>query len=630
MIRDTPEEESKLPKVQDTLNLLLVGMENSEVQMLALGIFLCGSIKLAEIFEKECTVLKMHMPVDFSYLYVAIQYFYGKVEIMTIKLQECYTNWNDVYDLSFKHDQLLSSLDYLDQTMKNILETWENVSLMEMELKLRKYCIDDPSVVTTDLLELLIYGMRSERMERFLKVDLTDKGIKKIGLSIESSHTNVQKLVVKQLSEVTNQILFQLVEISGMSLKKYECLGLTKYSVERALKSVNRFLIKCNEVQIVIEESLTRYKLFFKWLHNTMLKLSDEHSVGGDPVLANTSQQEINLLAEYIYDLGNHVQVNSCKMDRVGQYFLDSDLEFPYESHSQWGSMLRENPCLEENPMIVPSLKKLSLTQQFNELKNDLVDIFAQEKTFFNKTFVMYNNVLLNNHSATHQVHKVSMVDLPNHKLVVCCADRNAYDFGFYELMAYDDTHEVTYRSANVFYMSDKTKQTIHDLQFYSQDHLSVLTESVDSSANRNSMFLQLSTSAMRGHCSNDGLGVCKISGCGGTGDGEGTSGGGGETGGDGGGGETDGGGDGGEETGDGGETGGNGKSGGQLTSDFAGKVVENMMATSFAVSGTRKVAVLLSHSRHKVRLFEMEVDEEDEDEEDSAMDVTRDSSFAD
>lgn len=581
MIRDTPEEENKIPKVQDTLNLLLVGMGNGEVQILALGIFLFGSIKLAEVFGKNCTVLNMHMPADFSYLYVAIQYFYGKVEIVTIKLQECDTNWNDVYDLAFKHDQLLSSLDYLDQTMKNILETWENVSLMEMELKLSSYSPEDPEMVSTDLLELLIYGILSERMDMFLKKDLTDKGIKKIGLSIESSHTNVQKLVVKQLSEVTNQILFQLVEISGMSLKKYECLGLTEHSVEKALRSVNKFLMKCNEVQIVIEESLTRYKLFFKWLCGTMIKLNDESTVG-DPSLTDTSQQELNLLADYIYNLGENARENNYKLDRVGQYFLDADLEFPYETRSQWWSLLQDNPCLEENCLIVQGQKNSSLMQQFNILKNDLMDIFAQKKTFFDRTFRLYDNVLLDNHSTTSMVHKVTMVDMANtQKLLVCCVDQNAYDFGFYELMAYDDTKEVTHRSANVFYMFEKTKQTIYDIQFFSQDYLSVLT-----TENGTSMFMQLPTNGVRSHCSNDMLGVCRL--------------------------------------------------GGwrddveyphpEMAADYACRIVENMLATSFAVSGTRKVAVLLSQSKHKVRLFEMEVDDEEDEEDDSTMDVTRDS----
>lgn len=596
-----------MPKVQDTLNLLLVGTDDCEVQLLALGIFLCGSIKLAEVFGKEGTVLNMHMPVDFSYLYVAIQYFYGKVEIVTIELKECDTTWNDVYDLAFKHDQLLSSLDYLDQTMKNILETWENVSLMEMELKLSSYSSEDPELVSTDLLGLMIFGNLSERMDQFLRKDLTDKGIKKIGQSIESSHTNVQKLVVKQLAEVTNRVLFQLVEISGMSLKKYECLGLTQRSVDRALLSAQRFLMKCNELQIVIAESLTRYQLFFKWLHGAMTRLNDDagglSGNGVEPTPADLSQRELYTLAEYVYELGDGARAaDKYRLDRVGQYFADADLEFPWDANGRghWRGVLRENPCLEESALAVVAPGRASLAQQYAALRRDLADIFAQRKTFADRTFVLYNNVCLDNHGTAaagdrgRPPPKVTMTDAVNGKLLVCCADRGAYDFGFHELMAYADARQVTRRAVNVFYMGAAAddaavKQTVHDVQFYSAEHLSVLTETTDAAGNRSSLFLQLSTSGLRLACSSDGLNTCRVGGAGGP------------------------------------------SSSCHQMDDYTCRVVENMSATSFAVCGTRKVAVLLSHSRHKVRLFEMEAeDEEDEEDDSTAMDVTRDSSFAD
>jgi anaphase-promoting complex subunit 4 len=60
------------------------------------------------------------------------------------------------------------------------------------------------------------------------------------------------------------------------------------------------------------------------------------------------------------------------------------------------------------------------------------------------------------------------------------------------------------------------------------------------------------------------------------------------------------------------------------LLDSGAFRPVENMVASGFAVSGTRKVAVILSESRRKVRLFEMEVEEEEED--DDAMDGTANS----
>lgn len=604
VIRDTPEEENKVPKTQDALNVLLVGTDDCEVQLLALGTFLCGSIKLAEVFGQEGAVLNTHMPADFGYLYVAVQYAHGQVEIVTIELKECDTTWDDVYDLASKHDQLLSSLDYLDRTMKNILETWENVSLMEMELKLSSYSADDPELVSTDLLGLMIFGNLSERMDQFLRKDLTDKGIKKIGQSIESSHTNVQKLVVKQLAEVTNRVLFQLVEVSGMSLKKYECLGLTERSVDRALLSAQRFLMKCNELQIVIAESLTRYQLFFKWLHGAMTRLNDDAGAlsTAEPAPADLSQRELHALAEYVYELGDGARAaDKYRLDRVGQYFADADLEFPRDAagRGHWRGVLRENPCLEDgSALVVKAAGRASLAQQYAALRRDLADIFAQRKTFADRAFVLYNNVRLDNHGTAagaggaRRPPKVTMADAVNGKLLVCCADRGSYDFGFHELMAYADGAQVTRRAVNAFYMGDDAvKQTVHDVQFYSAEHLSVLTETADAAGNRSSLFLQLSTSGLRLACSSDGLNTCRI----------------------------------------GSSSSSTASSSCHQMDDYTCRVVENMSATSFAVCGTRKVAVLLSHSRHKVRLFEMEAeDEEDEEDDSTAMDVTRDSSFAD
>jgi len=50
-------------------------------------------------------------------------------------------------------------------------------------------------------------------------------------------------------------------------------------------------------------------------------------------------------------------------------------------------------------------------------------------------------------------------------------------------------------------------------------------------------------------------------------------------------------------------------------------KAVENMVASRLAVSGSRKVAVVLSENRCTVRLFEMETEEDEE--EDETMDAT-------
>lgn len=49
-------------------------------------------------------------------------------------------------------------------------------------------------------------------------------------------------------------------------------------------------------------------------------------------------------------------------------------------------------------------------------------------------------------------------------------------------------------------------------------------------------------------------------------------------------------------------------------------RTIRGIVPDKFAVCGTRKVAVVLSESRQKVKIFEMDVEEEDEEE---GMDTT-------
>jgi len=52
-------------------------------------------------------------------------------------------------------------------------------------------------------------------------------------------------------------------------------------------------------------------------------------------------------------------------------------------------------------------------------------------------------------------------------------------------------------------------------------------------------------------------------------------------------------------------------------------RIIQGMVPAKFAVCGTRKVAVVLSETRRKVKIFEMDVEEEDDEE---TMDTTNSS----
>lgn len=55
-------------------------------------------------------------------------------------------------------------------------------------------------------------------------------------------------------------------------------------------------------------------------------------------------------------------------------------------------------------------------------------------------------------------------------------------------------------------------------------------------------------------------------------------------------------------------------------------KNLDNMSVSRFAVSGSRRVAIVLGSNRRKIRLFEMEAEEEDEEDADASANTIKDS----
>lgn len=58
-------------------------------------------------------------------------------------------------------------------------------------------------------------------MARFTYSDLTEKGLKKLGTSIEISYSSIQKLVIKPLHSGILNICYHLNCIKGMSKNTY-------------------------------------------------------------------------------------------------------------------------------------------------------------------------------------------------------------------------------------------------------------------------------------------------------------------------------------------------------------------------------------------------------------------------
>uniref|UniRef100_A0A1B6L725 Anaphase-promoting complex subunit 4 n=1 Tax=Graphocephala atropunctata TaxID=36148 RepID=A0A1B6L725_9HEMI len=469
----------------------------------------------------------------------------------------------ELHALSLKHGHIISLLDYLSQTMRSIIEAWENIYLLEIESKLSKYAASLPeSSVSADFLELLLFGMPSESLENFLMKDLNDKGIKKLGHSIELSHSNIQKLILKHLLSVGQCLAYHLAEMKGMAklTDRFKVLGLEEETVAEAFSAAGAFLIKATEVQLVIDESMKRYKAFFRWLYAIILRITDDRIP--DLTMTDINQQDLEFIAEYLHKLDvktdeDGVTKRHCYLDHLGQYLVNKDLTVPstVENDNLWQRLLQQNPCLQEHFCVVKRCKNTSLLQQHDKLKKATGNVFKTPEYAIGNMFQLKKIVDIGKVACK----RLSMCLVDDSMILLSLIESNSPDsFQLIQIPVDGNKSDVKIKTV-LFNAEDEVVMKCLDVQFYLPEVLSVLLEEKDE--NRNAVIVQMKTKTIYEN-TQDII------------------------------------------------------DGNSLMGSIVLRQIPDLVASVFAVSGTRKVAIVLSKSRRKVRLFEMEAEDDDEEEE--------------
>uniref|UniRef100_A0A667Y174 Anaphase-promoting complex subunit 4 n=1 Tax=Myripristis murdjan TaxID=586833 RepID=A0A667Y174_9TELE len=276
----------------------------------------------------------------------------------------------EVTRMARKFTHISTLLQYLRLSLTCMCEAWEDI-LMQMDLRLTKFVQEKntSTQVQDEFLELLLWGQSSPELQALLMNQLTVKGLKKLGQSIESSYSSIQKLVISHLQSGSEALLYHLSEVKGMSLwkQKFQPLGLDSAAIEDAITAVGSFSLKANELLQVIDKSMKNFKAFFRWLYVAMLRMCEEHV---PPELNKMTQKDIAFVADF---LSEHFSENEelfdrkgkyFNVERVGQYLKDEDEDLvspPNTKGNQWLRFLQESSHLKESPLLFPSYPQKSL-----------------------------------------------------------------------------------------------------------------------------------------------------------------------------------------------------------------------------------------------------------------------------
>ncbi|XP_017085647.1 anaphase-promoting complex subunit 4 isoform X2 [Drosophila eugracilis] len=602
---------------------LVVIMRSGKVHLLLLGALQAGSIDLTQhiLHPEQFDVYDVRLNGDFNAIYALLRdgqelkmlHFHNQV------LQECMA---PMLELATHCAHILETKNYINDTQQCLTEAWETVQL-EMDNKLTKYANSQPyGLISAHFLELHVFGFATFEVEEFLT--LSEKGFKKIANSVDLSLSNLQGLVFKQLNGSAVNMFYFLNTIAGFGRMSHFFESLISPDVaNEAMRACGAFVLKVHELQRTIDTLVYDMKLFHAWMIFTILRLSHQE-IPDDLVL---TEEENIAMADFLCAMEPELDDRSddedevepisatpppvrskFNLERVGQYLDNNYLTQPYtkDPNQLWDEMVSDNDCLNHCKLFVPHDKNLSLVQQRDKMFNAIDAVFHKPTESISGSFKLSSTVICNDLPPMEPGE-----GLEDREFVTCSyyvneaakSDMMACTISWQEAMILEVSRagDGLVRCTRIQLEPGIFTSSVHedfanlrfvDLQFYNESSLSILAQSTSASAGMrpHSFFVQFSLSAARNQCTQHQMGpLVKLKDATVT------------------------------------------HSIHDIVDGAAFKGLDGL-CDMLAVSGSRKVATVLSDRKRKMTIFEMEIEEEEDDTEMSQasfLDMSKESVLA-
>jgi len=373
---------------------------------------------------------------------------------------------------------------------------------------------------------------------------------------------------------------------------QYGILGLSEDSVQAIIQKLGTVMLKTRELVDVIETSLKSFKAFFQWLYSVILRLSDE------PVpsyIKYSSQQDVLQVANFLQDQLKVDQNGKFSLERVGQYFEDKELKYVSTyGDTAWTRFVAGSERLRKSPLILHHNTNSSLVTLANTLQEDMDALFKKLSETVSNSYQCKTTVHLANNGSSSKIHvtQISANTPVSQNVVFSLGDeknRNrVYLAKLGDLMSDNPLSlQATSFHFSSFPGNELCCYSIQDVQFYDSNVATVLLKQQDNGNESNILaqvllsfleedeFVTLNTNSSQNVPLNDNPAL--------------------------------------------------------TLQDVGPKLthlrqVQGFQAGSISVSGSRKVCCMLSLSRRRVKLFDMDAedDDDDDDEEDVSKNETK------
>ncbi|XP_067933935.1 anaphase-promoting complex subunit 4-like [Watersipora subatra] len=362
---------------RDILNYLVVSDEDGIVNIYVYGLLSIAHINLHNYSAQHCRALSSCLSRSSSSL-VSIGEDDTNVYLTVVNTDVLAARNEEIQVLADKFVKLLSLLEQCDLSVNKMVEAWED-SLMELDSKLNQFAQQKQELkegtVLNDFLELLLFGTPSDLLKVFLVKDLTERGMKKLGTSLQTYYRTMEELLTINMQGAVESIFYHLNDLYGLSQwsDTFALVGLDTAHVNSALQACGSLCLKINEMQQLITTGTKNLRAFSSWLYRVILRISEQEI----SERMNSFIPDPNAVAEFLEDnfKGLEESNSRIRLEKVGQYLRDDDLVSPLKltENNLWDN-LTSIPHLAASGLIYKAEPNKSLIQLYKRLALGLRD----------------------------------------------------------------------------------------------------------------------------------------------------------------------------------------------------------------------------------------------------------------
>lgn len=214
----------------------------------------------------------------------------------------------------------------------------------------------------------------------------------------------IQNIVGNPVQQTGINLFYLLNTLRGPKLNYYFYGELLVPGViDSALSKCVAFIMKAIELQLVVDSCAMDMKAFWAWLSVALVSITDDSMTEDNNQMSQEGRMNLaeilNNIEDYFSLKENGNGRSKFNMEKIGQYLKNESLKESYtteltESNS-WLKWLNENKCLESCPKIYMPAKSQSLVQILADLTENVLSIFKNTETVLSKNFFMKKSITL-------------------------------------------------------------------------------------------------------------------------------------------------------------------------------------------------------------------------------------------